>query len=349
MRIESMLGPPNVIIDLSPIVMFNGPPRWGWVEDVVEAWRLQKDEWARFHGVADNSLHYRLIGPDQQGLRRWKQERRAQSVSWADPVIVSLATQSEHSVIITTDKYRDLRRDFPWLQETTRVWEPVLTNGELSFQQADFSAITDYESSMWAEEAGLAPKGLRTGSVRDALEYEWRCETTTCTWSNADVIEEDPSLQNEVVVCPACRRPASKVGRRGKTREIVVFLEHAEVDRLPIAEDSNLIIGRQRGVGRYDVRELLDDEDANQTSREHLKFTNIKGLIRVEDMQSKNGTGIIDENGEEETLHPGTQRVLKPNEILVLPGGLIRVRLSGKKRPRGTYAPDLTTPPFLRE
>lgn len=340
--------PPSVIIDLSPIVLLRREPDWGWVELAVDAWREQRDPTARFYGVADNSLYYKLDQAGRRALSEWKRKRRARSVSWADPEVLELATEFAASAVLTTDLYRDHRRDFPWLQGTDRIWKPVIADATVGFERLDYSPIPDEEVSWRIEEADLTPKGFKTGEARDALRYEWRCTAATCQWANGAVIEEDPAFRDGKVVCPSCSGSASRLGLRESTKEIVLLLGDDEVDRLPLAERFELTVGRGRDTGRYDVREVLEDAGADKVSRDHLKVINKSGRIFVEELGSKNGTDIVREDGTSSRLQVGVQQGLAPNEHVSLAGGLLNIRLSGKKRPRGTYKPDLTTPPFLR-
>ena len=351
MRNTYVTPAPSVIIDLSPIAMLKGEASWKWVEKVEQAWREQQDPLAKFYGVADNSLWHRFLedSDDRRSLNDWKRRKIARSVSWADPEVVEIANHFQEAVILTTDLYRDLRGDHPWLQGTDRVWAPVLVGDVISFQQLDYSPITDYEISLHKEASDLTPKGLRSSEARDALTLEWRCANTTCRWSKSNLIEEDPAFQDGKVVCPSCRNPAIQIGPRRRTKEVVLLLEGAEVDRLPIPEGSVLTVGRGRGVGRYDVREILNENDANRFSRDHLKLTNIGGRIVVEDLDSKNGTQIMKEDRLPSLILASAQEFLEPNVLLVPAGGSLSIRLSGKRRPCGTYEPDLETPPFLRE
>lgn len=340
--------PPSVIIDLSPIVLLRGEPSWDWVESSAKAWREQRDPRARFYGVADNSLWYKLDESGKRKLSEWKRKRMARSVSWADPEVLELATQFESASVITTDLFRDHRRDFPWLQGTDRIWKPVASDGSIKFVQLDYTAIAPEEVSWRIEEADLTPKGFRSPDARDALRYEWRCGTSGCAWSGKAVIEEDPAFRDGQVVCPSCSAPASKLGPRENTKEVVLLLGDDEVDRIPVAERAVLTVGRGRDVGRYDVREVLDELTANKVSRDHLRLTNTGGRIFIEDLGSKNGTQIVRADGKSAPLQVGVQQILAPTEHLALAGGSLNIRLSGKKRPRGIYEPDLTTPPFLR-
>ena len=187
--------------------------------------------------VADNSLCYRLDESGKRSLSEWKRRRMARSVSWADPEVLELATQFESAYVLTTDLFRDHRRDFPWLQGTRSHLEACgygrLRSGSSNSTTA---AISAEEVSWRIEEADLTPKGFRSPDARDALRYEWRCATTGCAWSGKAVIEEDPAFRDGQVVCPDCSAPATKLGPRESTKEIVLLLGEDEVDRIPLAE-----------------------------------------------------------------------------------------------------------------
>jgi hypothetical protein len=189
-------GPvPTVIIDLSPIARLDGAARWDLVEATVKAWQAQVDRAARFYGVADNSLYYKLDAAGQNGLSEWKRKRMARSVSWADPELLELATRFSDASIVTTDLFRDHRRKFPWLQGTTRMWKPVLSAGSIRFEQLDYSPIPVEEVSWRIEEANLTPKGFGAGEVRDALRYEWACTNAACAWARKGRDRSRPGIQ----------------------------------------------------------------------------------------------------------------------------------------------------------
>jgi hypothetical protein len=340
---------PTVILDLSPVVRLEQKNDWRHVEMVVKAWREQKDPAAVFYGIADNSLKHHMDDYGRQRLNDWKRLGRAQSVSWADPEILELAAKNPAATIITTDLFRDHRRTYPWLQGTTRVVGPVINNKTVRFEQLDFSPIPDYEVSLRAEEADLKPKRIDNPEARQALRFEWSCVNPDCAWGEAAVIDDDPAYLDGRACCPACLMPARKVGACEDTREIVVLIGHGEADRFPIAEGTWLVVGRGRGESRYDVRTVLDENDYAFVSRDHLRITNESGRLRVEDLGSHNGTSLIRQDGNEFPLQAGVLQKLEKSEMLSLARGALQIRLSGRKRARGRYEPDLTTAPWLQE
>lgn len=342
------MASPTVIIDLSPVVRLHQKDDWRHVELVVKAWREQKDPTAVFLGVADNSLWYKMDEYGRRCLAEWKKAGRARALSWADPEILELATRYPEATVITTDLFRDHRRNFPWLQGTSRMVRPFIRQGEVVFEQLDFSPIPDHEVSWRVEEADLKPKGITTSEARQALIFEWSCTNSECAWGAAPVIDDDPAYRDGQVCCPECRTPARKAGAREDTRVMVVTVGTSEVDRVPIGEGTALCIGRGRGASRYDVRTVLSDAESPMVSRDHVRLTNDSGRLLIEDLGSRNGTSLI--SGDKEiSLHPSSPHKLQPADKISLAGGVLQIRLSGRKRARGRYEPDLTTPPWMEE
>lgn len=338
---------PTLIIDLSPVVRLDQDNDWRNVERVVEAWRKQRDPDAVFYGIADNSLWYQMNDYGQRQLNGWKRQGRARSLPWADPEILELAEANPDATIITTDLFRDHRRTHPWLQGSTRFVRPVISAAGVTFRQLDFSPIPDYEVSMRVEEADLKPKGITTPEARQALLDEWACINRVCDWGASPVIDDDPAYRDGRVCCPKCLTPARKVGARENTREVVVLLGDDEADRIPIAEGTSLVVGRGKGEARYDVRSILDDSSSRRVSRDHLRLTNKSGRLFIEELGSKNGTTLIGESGDRSRLEADVQQILEPADRISIAEGALQIRLSGKKRAYGRYAPDLTTPPWL--
>jgi hypothetical protein len=338
---------PTVIIDLSPVVLLGEGSDWRNVERVVKAWREQKDPKAVFYGIADNSLRHKLDDYGQRRLSDWKKRGCARSVRWADPEILELAEANQGATIITTDLYRDQRRDYPWLQGSTRLMRPVISDSGVTFSQLDFSPIPDYEISMRAEEAGLKPKGITSPEARQKLLHEWACTNPNCIWGSSPVIDDDPAYKDDRVCCPECLTPARKAGVREKTREVVVLLGDNEADRIPITEGTSIVVGRRRGEARYDVRPLLGDGQSRLVSRDHLRLTNKSGRLQVEELGSHNGTTLIRTDGGESQLQVGVLQILELADRISIAKGALQIRASGRKRARGRYAPDLTTAPWL--
>lgn len=344
------MADPTVIIDLSPVVRLDQTNDWRNVERVVKAWREQKDPSAVFYGIADNSLRYKMDDYGQRRLSDWKRRRRARSVPWADPEILELAETYPDATVITTDLFRDHRRTHPWLQGSTRLMRPVISVETVTFSHLDLSPIPDYEVSWRVEKADLKPKGITTRQARQALLDEWACTNPDCgIWGSATVIDADPAYKDGRVCCPECFAVARKVGAREKTRQVVVLLGDNEVDRIPIAEGTSLVVGRGRGEARYDVRPVLGEGRSRLVSRDHLRLANQSGRLLVEELGSRNGTSLIKAGTGESQLPVGVPRALERSDRVSIARGAIQIRLSGRKRVHGSYAPDLTTAPWNDE
>lgn len=339
-----MATAPTVIMDLSPIVRTDGYNDWRLVELVVKAWQKSEPE-AVFFGVADRSLFRQMDEAGKQSLRRWQRTGRALVVPWADPDILRLATENPTAAVLTRDLYRDMRKEYPWLQNSDRLYSPVFTRDEVRFRRNDMTAIADHEVSRFVEASDLKPLGINSPEARQALLAEWACDTLTCLWGQSAVIETDPAFRDGHVRCPVCRQPARRVGDRGRTCEIVLSVGGMEVERIPLVEGARIVFGRGRGEDRYDVRELLDDDTATLVSRDHLALLNVGGKVRAEELGSKNGSALIREAQAPAPLALGIQQVLLPGQRVSLAEGAVELRPSGKQRPHGRYARDLSSPP----
>jgi hypothetical protein len=340
---------PTVLIDLSVIVRFENLNDWKLVEEVVDAWKAQRDSKAVFLGVADNSLRKHLDPYGQTQLTEWTRRGAARSVGFADEEILTLATEYPDTYVITRDGFKDHRRAFPWLQGTRRILTATLEEPQIRFRELDFAPLPEHQVSYHIEDAALKPKGIdESPEARAVLQNEWSCSEVGCTWEPEPVIGEDPRFRNGQVLCPACGKPARKVGRRGMTRELVLSLDGVVAARLPLAEGAELVVGRARGRGRYDVRDLLDAHDADAISRTHLKVTNTAGGLFVEEPGSKNGSEFVPENGPPSRLHAGVLQRLDGGAWVVLANTALSIRVSGRRRPHGSYKPDLATPPWAR-
>lgn len=151
------MAAPTVILDLSPLARLTTPADWHTVEGMVRDWCTQFGSGALAYGVADNSLWYQLDAYGRQELTAWKRLGRAQSVPWADPVILALAETHPRAKVLTTDLFRDHRRTHQWMQGTDRVYGPMRSGGVFTFGPLNLSPIPDHEISMRSEEAELTP------------------------------------------------------------------------------------------------------------------------------------------------------------------------------------------------
>lgn len=343
------MASPTVIIDLSPVVRWQGANDWRHVERIVKIWREQVDPQAVFYGVADNSLTYYLDDQGRNRLKAWKRERRARTVSWADPEILELAENYPDATIITTDLFRDHRKEHPWLQGSDRFIKPVFTGSSVVFEKLELPPVPDHEVSWRVEDAELKPKGVTTPEAKAALNSDWACTSAraACDWAASPIIEADPAYRGGRVVCPECHEPARRVGAREDTLEVVVLLNGAEVDRIPVADRALLTVGRGRAEDRYDVRDILDERDQARISRDHLCLANRGGRLFVEDLRSRNGTTLIQTGTAPTRLLPGVEQALQLGDRISLAKDTLHIRLSGRRRVRQRYAPDLTTAPWL--
>ena len=335
---------PTLIIDMSTVVRHEYLPGWQQFEDVVAAWKKDQDSDAVVLGVADNSLWYELDKWGQEQFNRWQRAGRARRTPWADPLVCELAEAYPHAKVLTSDKYRDLRREFPWLQGSDRFVNFNIDSAGVTFTPASMSAIPDDEISMYDEKAGMKPRRLTTPEGQRLLLKEWACLNGECPWSQAPAISELPINRDGTAVCPNCDQPLRAVGDASRTFEIKVIINESEVAQLPVVEGSSITLGRGGGEDRFDVRSLLDPEVANLVSRNHLKISNVNGSFLVEDLASKNGTELVREDGSTSRLPASVLQRLAPHERITLAAHRVTIRRSGKRNARGVYVADRGTP-----
>jgi len=337
-----------VIIDLSYVIKLTDPAKWVWVEECVKSWKEKMNANATFLGVMDSKTWYSLNEADQQSFRMWRNAGRAQKIRFADPLILEIASENRAAQIITYDKYRDFRRDHTWLQGTTRIWEPFLEDETISFRQVDCPPIPEHDISKAVQDAGLKPRGFTNRESWKDLRFDWQCKTIDCRLANTHAIQEDPARDNDVVICPECRQPLTKLGPRSKTREVIFLVESDELCRVPLAQGEAITVGRGNGVGRFDVRKILSLEVAEKISRDHVCIENDHGMIFVRDLGSTNGSSVVRDKGRVKTL--GAEKyALGLSDRLHLSRGVLVIRISGKQRSFGIFTPDLSTPPYLRQ
>jgi hypothetical protein len=306
------------------------------------------DRGAVFFGVADSSLSRRLDESGRASLRRWQRDGKAEEQRFADPRILELAQQYPHAVVLTTDKFRDHRKDFPWLQGSDRFYSFAFRGNDVEFRRTDMGETADYEVSWRVEEANLKPKGISTPEARRLLQYEWACDNSKCVWHGAPAIDDDPAFRGGRVLCPECDWPLRRLGEAKKTHELVILLGGSEVARLPIVEGGKITLGRGGGEDRFDLRGLLDDKSAGLVSRNHLSFSDSNGKLLVEDLGSKNGSQLVRADGTSGSIPAGVLQVLAPFERVSIADGVLEIRLSGRRRVRGRYVPDRGAQPSTR-
>jgi len=345
------LTTPQIILDLSPIARVNGQQDekadWSRVESVIAAWREQEDATATFIGVADKSLYSHLNPSGRLELEKWEKRGLAEVVSFADQRILELAEQFPEARVITSDLFRAERREFGWLNDSDRVIRPTFTLGKVSFSVQVLTPLSPHLESRFIEKRELNYRKMTTPEAERALEYEWACVNPKCELSQVACFDSLPAYFDGIIKCPKCFQQAKQLGSCISTRELVIQIDGQEVRRVAMPEGMSLHIGRGRGAHQFDVRPLLDKDYSRLVSRTHLKLTNRAGRIIAQDLNSKNGTILIREDGAvQKDLFPEVEQVIELSDTISLAHGILTLRISGKKLARGKYEPRLNELPI---
>lgn len=345
---------PQIIIDLSPIARGNGQQGekadWSRVESVIAAWREQEDATATFIGVADRSLYGHLNPSGRLSLKKWEKRGLAVVVNFADQKILELAEQHPEARVITSDLFRAERREFGWLNDSDRVVRPIFNDDTVSFVVQILTPLTPHLESRYIEKRELNYRKITTPEAERALEWEWGCRNPKCELSQVACFDSLPAYFDGVIKCPKCFQQAKQLGSCINTRELVIQIDGQEVRRVALPEDMSLYIGRGRGADQLDVRPLLDKDYSRLVSRAHLKLTNRAGRILVQDLNSKNGTILIREDGAvRKALLPDIEQVMELSDTISLARGILSLRISGKKLARGKYDPRLNERPIANQ
>ncbi|NPD06533.1 FHA domain-containing protein [Nocardioides sp. zg-1308] len=330
---------PTVIVDVSTVVRDDDDPGWHRMDALIALWRQEMDERAVFYGVLDHKSWYLLDDADQASFAAWQAAGRGTRAAWADPLVCEMAEKHPHAKVLTRDLYRDLRRDFVWLQNSDRFYSFDFSANGVSLRRSEMGHVRDEDVSQYGEAAALKPRNLGTPEGRQMLRREWACSNPRCPSSAASAIDTLPYNKFGKAVCPECRQPLHDVGEAAQTRELKLLIEGNDVAHLPLVEGARLTFGRSGGEDRFDLRPLVA---SNQTliSREHVAFRNQGGRILVSDLGSKNGTSLVREDGRKDPIPAGVEQRMELHEFVSIAGGVVEFRLSGKRYARGAYIPD---------
>lgn len=343
------LNSPQIILDLSPIARLNGQHEdralWTRVEQVIAAWREQKDATATFIGVADKSLYKYLDSSGKITLKKWEQSELAMVVGFADQKILELAEKYPDARVITSDLFRAERRDNPWLNYSDRIYKPTFSGGQVTFSIQVLTPLTPHLESRFIEDREINYRKLKTPEAERALQWEWACINPGCELSQKQCFESLPAYFEGVIKCPKCYQVAKQLGSCANTRELVIQITGVEVQRVSLPEGMHLQIGRGRGVDQFDVRPLMDEKYFRLVSRMHLMLTNRGGRIFAKDLKSSNGTNLVRNDGAiRKVLLPDVEQLIELSDSILMAGDVLSLRISGKKRARGKYDPKLNLP-----
>src|SRR5687768_10973573 len=140
---------PTVIVDVSTVVRDDEDPGWHRMDALIDLWRKELDEKATFYGVLDHKSWYLLDDAGQAAIAAWEAAGRGTRVRWADPLICETAEKYPHAKVLTRDLYRDLRRDFVWLQNSDRFYWFDFTADGVSLKHSEMGTVRDEDVSQY--------------------------------------------------------------------------------------------------------------------------------------------------------------------------------------------------------
>ncbi|WP_405142839.1 FHA domain-containing protein [Sphaerisporangium sp. NBC_01403] len=291
------------------------------------------------YAVSDQSLVRGGLFNDPGQLRlvrRWRDDRLIEVESKADVRLLQIA-EVTGLPIITSDRFRGHRREFPWLDgRDDVVLEPYTApDGRIALRHIMLTPVPAWDLSASEEGDLLVQQGLGTGRKPrfDVLERLWGCPDTRC-------FRHDPRRSPYVllprwrdgrVFCDQHGLDMVDLGSRPLAVQVKLLKNDREVQRFTVLEDSEVVIGRQPPLGGLNVSPWLDSAERLQVSRSHLVLLLEGERLSVRDT-SANGTLLALKDGTEVMLHRGGEHRVNLGDRITLLPGLELVR-SGRRFP----------------
>jgi hypothetical protein len=293
--------------------------------------------------VADKSLPMFLERAERHRLHELARDGMLEFSSIADERLLEMAFGTEaasDTLVASMDWFDDFRRIFPVIQGCTNRflgWEPDDAGGLRVFFR-DMGVHTHRRISRREEVAEFKARRLHRESViRRAISHEFRCIKTSCLLAQLwpERLPELPRYddRHDRFVCPSCAAPLVVGDELRRSVEVIVLLHDVEQFRLVLIEGTRLVVGRREGTGRVGLADRIPSHAVGAVSRDHLSFQFDGTAVRVQDLNSRNGTMLRDPSGRERRLRAGERQVLGPRATIVLPAG-ITCELSGRFAPR---------------
>lgn len=323
------------LVDLSNACRGDGKPRWD--RYVLLRERLLSSGFTRVHAVGDSSLRFRLSDSDVGHLEAAIRRNEVQMVPYADPHLISAAFDDDAITIVSNDRFRGLRRQFPDLRGFSRVVAFRFADHEVDLYPSPLEDdIDEAELSLLVEEEALTPLGYSKPEDRELLQWDWRCLATTCGAAQLPQLDELPLCDRGTPACPLCNGTLERLGPATGRIEIKALVAGEVRERFALAMGSSLRVGRGPGPGRFDVSPLLEDTATSPVSRIHLEVTNHDGRLRVCDLGSRNGTEVAHADGTTTSLHEGKPLFIDIADRVSL-AGAIELQRSGRRWPRASF------------
>ncbi|KPM54355.1 hypothetical protein ACG83_20685 [Frankia sp. R43] len=322
----------DYLVDLSNVVRRPGPrgPGLYRLDQVIDALiDRDHDPDVVLYLVADRSLpHAGLPHADTRTLRDWEQAGLVELLGDADVRLLELAELTGLSVI-TRDRYRGHRTEFPWLQgNKDQFIEPFIERdeheghhgnqgpdgpeGRLLLRDVDMGVVDDWNISRYAEHDVLKKQGVLTRF--DVLERAWRCPHHACTLYDRDhgSFVLIPRIRAGE---PTCELHGSRLldeGPRPGAAAMKVLVDRRCVDRFVIPSGTEVVVGRAP-VDGYSLDPWLANHERLKVSRRHFALSFADGNLTIRDV-STYGTHLQLAPGAPLTVLRGTERILGVGE-----------------------------------
>ncbi len=295
--------------------------------------------------VADTSLWGLLEDTDgKRVVKEWKQRKHRVLFEdrVADGIILKLAS-TNGTKVITSDFYRDHRRQHPWLQNNSEdFFEWKQQDNEIILTNRTLKALSEYEISQYEELKEIEYSKLNPSSRpdREILETLYQCENLKCELRKASPSYLPlPPLKDrkvhEVLNCPECKKPVRKVGFVGQVAQLKFkILETQASGRITFQIDQNIVIGRNDILGALSEVNEGDRKACKLVSGNHLQVLVSAGGVKVADSNSTNGSTISRMNQDEVY---GAPTVLTNNMVgfnhgdKIYLGGVVEITRSGRR------------------
>jgi len=289
--------------------------------------------------IADENLRCYFTPPDRREFELAERSGLVRVVlGAADPEILRWA-ETSGARVLSTDGFVGHRRRHPWIQGAKDQffgWE-VGPTGDVRVVALDMGVAHAYSLSRGEEADMLKARGLdpSRASDRELLSHAYRCTNDDCLTAkfSPERLLVPPARRHRAPVCPGCASPLNDLGARPDAVEIVIEIGDREIGRKVLEE------GRELTLGRADLATLRDRDAVAalaRVSRDHVAVRAQRRMLRVRDLQSRNGTSVTrwnsvtDEFDKRQLLVRGESVELGHRDFVIL-AGAVRIRRSGQQ------------------
>ena len=340
-----------MLVDLSNVCRDEGLCRRGRRADLnafrqlTEALNEHPVRFGRLCAVADRSLFSLLEKDERAKFKQLVADQVVVETRMADETLIAAAFGERSSfrggIIVSRDGFADFRAKYPEIQGSTQRFLDWRRDpkGKLTVRFRDMGRFTHMRISRKIEEGEYKQRRMFRTTVRDrAIHQRYRCVAADCVQAKAwpDWLPQMPEYdrRDDSFRCPSCGGRLELVGTRPKSAQLVVFVDGREACRLLLEEGEDLVLGRDDRKACMGLSSYVSTEMASEISRRHAQFSLERGVVRVEDLGSKNGTWLETRKGafKRQQLH-AERPVPLGNVTRVRVASDVVLELSGRKNP----------------